>query len=41
MDGDMKDDRKWKGVLGINIASRINVDMAHDLSDSQMISIRK
>ena len=41
METDMKDDRKWKGVLGINIAGRIYVDMARDLSDSQMISFRK
>ena len=34
MDTKMRDDRKWKGVLSINIASRINVDMTRDLNDS-------
>ena len=33
MESEMRDDRKWKGVLGINIVGRIYVDMTGDLDD--------
>ena len=38
MDSDMRNDQQWGGVLGINIAGRVYVDMVSDLNGSQFLA---